>query len=92
MVDLLFSLAWIASKVKTVAPALPAPDSSASESNAPTEISGGSMGIPNEGQSTTKRRKTNRNKVTVAPDVGTNDDGSSKVDDTSKGIRKRRIE
>lgn len=90
-------LAWIASKVKAVTPAVSTGDSAASDNDGLPKIPGGSMGIPNEVQPTTKRRKGSRKKVTPSSLTGStiapenDDDGSSKGEDASKSRRKRLI-
>lgn len=90
-------LAWIASKVKAVTPAVSTADTPAPENDGLPKIPGGSMGIPNEVQSTTRRRKGGRKKVTVPGLIGStiapenDDDGSSKGEDAPKSIRKRLI-
>ena len=90
-------LAWIASKVKGVTPAVSTADSPAPEIDGQPKIPGGSMAIPNEVQPTTRRRKGGRKKVTVPGFTGStiapenDDDGSSKGEDASKSVRKRLI-
>jgi hypothetical protein len=62
-----------------------------------SKVAGGSMGIPAEGQSSTKRRKGGRKKTTVANVGGStvaptnDDDGSSKGEDASKAVIKRLV-
>lgn len=94
-------LGWIVSKVKAVAPALPANDATTSNpsiNEGLPKAPGGSMGIPSAEQATTKRRR-NRTKPTpssltgstAAPTKDDDDEGSSKGDDSSKAIVKRFI-
>ncbi|CAF3631776.1 unnamed protein product [Adineta steineri] len=65
--------AWIASKVKAVAPVLPSGDETAaipSVNNPVVPVSGGSMAIPNELKSTTTRRpRGSRKKTTLSASV-----------------------
>ncbi|CAF0823827.1 unnamed protein product [Adineta steineri] len=66
-------IAWIASKVKAVAPVLPSGDETAaipSVNNPVVPVSGGSMAIPNEVKSTTTRRpRGSRKKTTLSASV-----------------------
>jgi hypothetical protein len=93
----LIYLAWIASKVKAVTPALPAGgDASPSTSGGGIpKVAGGTMGIPGEVQPTTKRRKSRKTttpKTSGSTVASTNDDdGSSKGEDASKAVIKRFI-
>ncbi len=91
-------LAWIASKVKAVTPAIPAGgDASPSTSGGGIpKVAGGTMGIPGEVQLTKKPRK-NRKKTTTPKTSGStvasanDDDGSSKGEDAPKAVIKRFI-
>jgi hypothetical protein len=85
-------LGWIYSKVKTVAPVLPAGDTTPSVNNELTKVTGGSMAIPS-GEKSAKKRRKGKKKTTVANIAGstvapTNDDdddeGSSKGEDVIK--------
>lgn len=92
-------LAWIASKVKAVAPALPAGDStvqSPPDNSGLPNAGGGSMAIPGEVQPAPTRRKSKKKpaKVTPAGPIvvpASDDDGSSKGEDTLKSLLKRSI-
>ncbi len=92
----MINLAWIASKVKAVTPALPAGEPNAIDSGS-VKTTGGSMSIPAEVQSTPKRRKGGRKKPTTANIAGStiaptnDDDGSSKGEDAAKSLIKRFI-
>lgn len=65
-VSLRIVLAWIASKVKAVAPVLPSGDVTetvAPSNDGPAPVAGGSMGIPSGDKLTTRRQGHNRKKT-----------------------------
>jgi hypothetical protein len=73
-------LAWIASKVKAVAPVLPSGDAttvSPSVNNELPKVPGGSMAIPGEDKPSTKRRGHGRRKTKTTPATTTNSAASS---------------
>ncbi|CAF2691627.1 unnamed protein product [Rotaria sp. Silwood2] len=95
-------IAWIYSKVKAVAPALPSADvttSIPSISDELPKVAGGSMAIPGGEKLTSKRRKFRpKTTATTAPVPVSStvapkneDDGSTKEADTSKAVIKRFI-
>ena len=100
-------LAWIASKVKAVAPDLPSGDvttSVPSVNDPAVKVAGGSMGIssgdskalPNKHRGTRKRTSTTAAtivdvSVATAASSVKDDDGKSNVDDVTKRAMKRVI-
>ncbi len=97
-----FYLAWIASKVKAVTPALPAGNVAPSVNDGVPKVAGGSMAVQSGEKQTTKRRRRGSKKTTKAKIVTTtaapkkDGEGSSNGDDdddddNAKTILKRFI-